>query len=590
MEAYQKAARDFVENEGQFHLGGIPTEQSNPITRGLSGKIRKNTAEGVSMILEADRLIPEVSEKIFDSDEFKALVDDIFRCMEEGHRVHFSSVGASGRMALQLDSFWRLFWHEQIAKLPLRAKEFVALAEVTNSFMTGGDRACVRSVENYEDYQTFGAQQTIDSGAKEGDVVVVLAECGLSSSTIGSAVQADDMGLPTYYFYYNPKEILCQYLERARKVFSHERIRFIPMFAGNMAVAGSTRMQVTTIELLLAGVALEAAAFRWLKKHLSPEELQAVGRVAYEPGEYSGFFRDMKAQLQSGEALAGIARAVDTETELYTAGGLVTYCTHSYLQDILTDTTERQPTFTLPPFREAQDHDSPLSWAYAKDPLYPSEVAWNHIIRRPLKGIEWSRELYERLGADRSILEHPPRIGDDSLLRYDIGNSDDPSRYSRHPSALMLVDVDGLSARDGSVDWYEDNRPHFDRGIVLRVGEVPEAPLQEDEIRVPLKLPHTLMDIMTHVAAKLVFNALSTGTMAKMGRVWSNWMIQVLPTNKKLIDRSTRIIAELAGIPYEQACEEFFKSYLGRDPKEEYRESYVVESLRRLGVDPDREV
>ena len=30
------------------------------------------------------------------------------------------------------------------------------------------------------------------------------------------------------------------------------------------------------------------------------------------------------------------------------------------------------------------------------------------------------------------------------------------------------------------------------------------------------------------------------------GRVWSNWMIQVLPTNKKLIDRSVRIIATLA--------------------------------------------
>ena len=39
-------------------------------------------------------------------------------------------------------------------------------------------------------------------------------------------------------------------------------------------------------------------------------------------------------------------------------------------------------------------------------------------------------------------------------------------------------------------------------------------------------------------------------------------------------------------ITYEQANEEFFKSYLGRDPKEEYRESYAVETLKRLGVDP----
>ena len=65
-------------------------------------------------------------------------------------------------------------------------------------------------------------------------------------------------------------------------------------------------------------------------------------------------------------------------------------------------------------------------------------------------------------------------------------------------------------------------------------------------------------------------------------------MIQVLPTNKKLIDRSTRVIAELAQIPYETAREEFFKSYLGRSKDEEYRESYVVETLKRLGIDPDQ--
>ena len=51
---------------------------------------------------------------------------------------------------------------------------------------------------------------------------------------------------------------------------------------------------------------------------------------------------------------------------------------------------------------------------------------------------------------------------------------------------------------------------------------------------------------MTHLLVKLTMNTVSTGTMAKMGRVWGNWMIQVLPTNKKLIDRSTRIIQNIA--------------------------------------------
>ena len=586
---YKAAARDFIDNEKQFHLGAIPTEQSNPLTRGLSSKIKKDTAEGIKTILAADTYIPEVSAKCFKSPEFDALVKDIRRCMDEKRLVVFSSVGASGRMALQLDSTWRLFWHSLIQKLPLRAKQFADMAERTNSFMTGGDRACVRSVENFEDYMTFGAQQTVDSGVTPGDVVVVLAECGLSSSTVGSAIQADDMGISTYYFYCNPKEILCEHLERARKVFAHENITFIPLFAGNMAVAGSTRMQVTTIELLAAGAALEIAAWGWLKDNLSADELAAVGSKALEAEEYSKQFTSCVRQLCEGEALKNMAKAVEYEADTYTAGGLITYITHDYLQDILTDTTERQPTFTLPPFRRTDDHTSLLSWAYAKDPLYPSSIAWQHIIRRPIKGLDWTKEDYIRMKAAQSIVDNPPKVGSEELSYYDLGWSDDATRYSQHPARLVLVDIDGKSVKDGCKEWFDRNIGKFDGGLVLRMGDIPESKLDENELRIPVSLPHTLMELMPHIMVKLAFNLLSTATMAKMGRVWSNWMIQVLPTNKKLIDRSTRIIAELAHISYEQACEEFFKSYLGRPKDQEYRESYVVETLKRLGVDPDAE-
>ena len=586
---YKKAAREFIEKEKQFHLGAIPTEQSNPLTRGLSAKIKKSTADGVKMILDADRYIPEVAAGCFESEAFHQLTADIYRCIVERRRFHFSSVGASGRMALQLDSTWRLFWNGLVDKLPLRAREWVEIAECSGSFMTGGDRACVRSVENFEDYQTFGAQQTIDSGATPGDVLIVLAECSLSSSTIGSACQGADTGISTYYLYCNPKEILCEHLERARRVFSYENITFLPLYVGNMAVAGSTRMQVTTVELLVAGAALELAAWKWLKENLTEEELAAVGAEALEPAEYAAQFKNCVQQLQSGDALAGMTKAVEFEAATYTAGGLVTYITHDYLQDILTDTTERQPTFTLPPFRRTDDHTSPLSWAYAKDPLYPASIAWQHIIRRPLKGLDWSRELYQQMNAAQSIIDNPPEVGSDQLSYYDLGNSDDATRYSQHPAQLVLVDIDGRSAHNGCVEWYRDNLPKFDGGLVLRMGDIPEEVIDENELRIPVKLPHTIMELLPHLMVKLAFNLLSTATMAKMGRVWSNWMIQVLPTNKKLIDRSTRIIAELAQISYEQACEEFYKSYLGRSKDEEYRESYVVETLRRLGVDPDQE-
>ncbi len=589
MQDYKQAARDFIDNEKQFHLGAIPTEQSNPLTRGLSAKIRRDTAEGVKTILAADKYIPEVSKKCFESDEFKAMVKDIRRCIDERRTVLFSSVGASGRMALQLDSTWREFWKSLVVKLPLRAKEFVEIAECSDSLMTGGDRACVRSVENFEDYMTFGAQQIVDAGVSKGDIVVALSECSLSASIIGSAIEADKRGIATYYLYCNPKEVLCEHLERARKVFERKDIVFLPLFVGNMAVAGSTRMQVTTVELLVAGAALELASYDWLKDNLTEEELQSIGAGVLKAEEYASEFASCVQQLASGEALAGMAKAVEFEADIYTRKGLITYATHDYLQDILTDTTERQPTFTLPPFRRTDDHTSPLSWAYAKDPLYPASVAWQHIIRRPLKGLDWTKEDYIRMGAAQAIIDNPPAVGSEQLSFYDLGNGDDKTRYSQHPAELVLVDIDGRSAHNGCVEWYQKNLPHFDGGLVLRMGDIPQSKIDENELRIPVKLPHTIMELMPHLMVKLAFNLLSTATMAKMGRVWSNWMIQVLPTNKKLIDRSTRIIAELAHIPYETACEEFFKSYLGRPKDQEYRESYVVETLRRLGVDPDAE-
>ena len=97
----------------------------------------------------------------------------------------------------------------------------------------------------------------------------------------------------------------------------------------------------------------------------------------------------------------------------------------------MTDTTERQPTFTLPPFRKFADHTSEVSWAYIKDPLYPNEVAWQQVFRRPIKGLEWTKEDYIEMKASQDIINNPPLVSGDEVLEYVIGNEDDPSRYSR---------------------------------------------------------------------------------------------------------------------------------------------------------------
>ena len=49
-------------------------------------------------------------------------------------------------------------------------------------------------------------------------------------------------------------------------------------------------------------------------------------------------------------------------------------------------------------------------------------------------------------------------------------------------------------------------------------------------------------------AQKLVLNMLSTAAMARMGRVYENWMVAVALTNKKLMRRGARILEEAAGV------------------------------------------
>lgn len=586
---YKEAAKHFLENEKQFHLGVIPTEQSNPRTRNLSATIAKDTAEGIKMILSADTDIPTVTSKAFETPEFKAFVDDLKKAIDNRKQIVFSSVGASGRMAITLDAAWRQFWTSLIHKVPLKAQTFLDISNLASSFTTGGDRALVRSVENFEDYMTFGRQQVVDAGIGPGDVLVGLAECGLSASINGSVLEAEERGCTTYYIYCNPKEILTKHLDRVRVVFERENITKISLFVGNMAVSGSTRMQVTTVELLAVGAAIEVACQRWLNENLTEEELNAIGVSALALEDYTKEFQKLIDTLSSGAALEGLAKAVEYETKTYNQNGLITYVTHDYLLDILTDTTERQPTFTLPPFKKFNDQNALNSWAYVKDPLYPNTVAWQHVFRRPIKGLDWTVEDYKRLQASDAIIANPPKVSSDEVEQYNIGWEDDPSRYSRKPAHLVCMDING-SANEKVMKWYNENLPKFSGGVVIRVGKIPATKLSDNEIHIPVDVPQTLTEIMSHLMIKLAFNILSTATMAKMGRVWGNWMIQVLPTNKKLIDRSTRIIANIANIPYEKALEEFFKSYLGRKPEDEYRESYVVETLRRLGVDPNADL
>ena len=89
-------------------------------------------------------------------------------------------------------------------------------------------------------------------------------------------------------------------------------------------------------------------------------------------------------------------------------------------------------------------------------------------------------------------------------------------------------------------------------------------------------MPETnfLLDGVARVAVKLVMNALSTCTMVRLGRVMGNYMVWVVPSNLKLIDRATRYVIKLTGLDYDAASALLFEIIEYVEPRMKADQSY----------------
>jgi len=61
-------------------------------------------------------------------------------------------------------------------------------------------------------------------------------------------------------------------------------------------------------------------------------------------------------------------------------------------------------------------------------------------------------------------------------------------------------------------------------------------------------------------AQKLVLNMLTTTTMIRMGKVYENMMIDLQQTNKKLVERSKKIVMTITGVSYADATDYLHKA------------------------------
>ena len=590
MDDYRREAEHFLTEETQFHLGMLPTEQSHPRTRGLAETLHEDTAAGVRLLQGVDQDVAAVARRVLAGAEMARLVDALHEALAAGRRVCFSGCGATGRLSILLEGMWRWFWRDVAAQQPAQAAQAAKLADQIVSIMTGGDYALIRSVEGFEDYVAFGRQQVIEADLAAGDVLVAISEGGETSSVIGTLMEAGERGLRTFFVFNNPADILAAHIERSRRVIQDPTVTVLDLASGPMAVAGSTRMQATTAELLVVGCALEQALLRLLPEVLPAEALAALPEGWLQPVDGAAQFAALLDDLARPEAVAALASWVDAEHELYAAGGRITYYAGACLLDIFTDTTERAPTFMLPPFRKMDDSVSPPSWAFVKDPLRTTPDAWRHVLGREARCLSWDPARYEALGASERIVAHPPALSRDDLMKFLIGGETDLSRSEVTPNAAMAVLLTPELEGPGAGPWQDAFAgcagPYGQRlAVVIGDSAGPVAGTAE-ALHVPCRLTPTPLGLWDRLAAKLALNTISTATMGKLGRLVSNWMANVECSNKKLIDRGTRLVSELSGLDYETACVELHRTIAEQRASArpgQARVSPVAATLQRLG-------
>lgn len=581
---------DYVQNKTQFQLHTLLTEQRHPKTWNLSEKIKTDVQAGLHMLFSVDEDIVSTLDQLATSPEVvQQLSSEIKKTILARKKIYVYGCGATGRLAKQMEStFWRPFWNAlrkdkavwpKIEKNLGRDIESKLIGE-----MTGGDRALISSLEGFEDLQLIGRLQLRDHGVERGDLVICVTEGGETSSVIGTILAALDQWKddPDYdpaasrkklYFVYNNPDDRLRPFDRSRSVIDEPGINKINLATGPMAITGSTRMQATTAESYVIGVALQAAVYDLLRDFISPKELQKIGFARqYEIQENLKTFSSLLAKIKN--AVPGIARWTELEAQTYARGHFSTYFAQKALITVFIDSTERSPTFRLFPLDTVEEPNRKC-WIQVWTPAEDKYRAWQSFLGRPFRGLneEFYRSEFEEKVDDpylqRAALESLKRASNNQQAFYDFSFAEfNIKKRGPKPADLGVVaclspEENHLFDRNSAVSQFINL--FLDHGasvVMVSINDLTEKKTAEVEkkvwsfyrdkarhddrrlIQVWLSIEHENDPFLLNqnIALKMILNAHSTAVMSALGRVIGNTMTNVSPSNLKLIGRATYLI------------------------------------------------
>jgi N-acetylmuramic acid 6-phosphate etherase len=507
-----KKAEEFLLIADQYKLGKLVTEASHPYTRDLSSLASDNLPEAVAKLKKLDDwTINVLSEKIAFVYYLKNIINDT---LNSGKDIYFCGCGATGRLSLTIETLWR------------QVHKGESIENRVFSFMSGGDVALIRSIENFEDYPLYGARQLVEAGFKDGDLLVATTEGGETPFVIGAVEKAAQMSKRKPFFLYcNPDDLLCEAAERSKRVIQNADIEKINLTVGPMAITGSTRMQSSTILLAVAGIAL----FYYNSDNES---------IKNEINIFSGFWKSLDISF--------ISRFIIRESDCYKNGDFLLYETDNQLGiTVITDTTERSPTFSLYPFENINEKDSKMSLCYLFMPESSTgEEAWENLLWRKPRTLEWP-DIYGIASRER-------------LSGFDFSRNVLPRRANQQ----------------NQVKQHQFRIIDDKAGIQFGLGD--ETYLLVTPFTSPL---------FKHLVLKMILNIHSTLIMGRLGRYEGNVMTYLRASNNKLIDRAIRYIDMLLKtrnitLSYSELCHILFRM-IEKTPSDQSIVMTIVEEIEK---------
>ncbi|MCC2667311.1 MAG: hypothetical protein K0S63_1227 [Gammaproteobacteria bacterium] len=461
----------------------ITTERPHHLTRTLSQDAQHNLPKAIDNLKEVDllalkKLASDMEEKFF---LFKQEAE---LSLNEGHKIFISGCGAAGRAATLIAGI--------IARqFPHRAEQFIPI-------MAGGDASVVKASEGFEDNAEYGKKQLIDMGWAPSDLLIVLSASGSASFIHGQLEYAVENGKRNPFFFY------CNTHEEVRTAFSernifkeeklHNSIHFVSTVVGEMGLSGSTRMQAATAQTLLALPLMDILA--------SLDEKKSYDNTVY-------FFKALSSILRSID-LHVLKDFIRKEADIYgKAGDVIYYIAQPlYAQNILTDTTERAPTFTLNYFENELDdvklkREKPSKVRLLVEGAKNSREAWINMLGRPPFALNW------------------PEVPTTSLERiygFDLSENIILSRSTYTPTIHSHY-----------FHIKEDNNQFF-----LKLDDLTAS----FDLKAIDQLPPYLQGLVKQCFLKIILNIHSTLVMGVRDFYYSNQMAYVRPSNLKLINRS----------------------------------------------------